>query len=189
MDLGWGNPKASKWITNVGLVTSDGPHGPDVMAAEWTRQVSYSPGLIMINVRSGKATHENILKTKEFGVSISAFDHNIIVSVAGTISGKEVDKISLLKELGFEFSKGKKTNVMLVEGAIIKFECKLIKKIEMGSHTAFIGEIIQDYPLENKEPLIYYKRKYWKLGKQIEKPSNEELKKIAELTEKYNKKD
>ncbi|MBI2110294.1 hypothetical protein HYT51_00760, partial [Candidatus Woesearchaeota archaeon] len=46
VDLPWGDPRTIKFVTNVGLITSTGPHGDNVMSAEWTHQVSYSPGLI-----------------------------------------------------------------------------------------------------------------------------------------------
>ena len=39
-----------QFLTNVGLITSDGPYGPNVMAAEWTHHISYSPGLIAVNI-------------------------------------------------------------------------------------------------------------------------------------------
>ena len=48
MDLPWGDEISNKFITNVGLITSDGPFGADVMACEWTHHISYSPGLIAV---------------------------------------------------------------------------------------------------------------------------------------------
>jgi len=70
MDIPWGSDESKKFATNVGLITSNGPHGHNVMAAEWTHHVSYSPGMIMVNVGFDKATEANIMKTKEFGVSL-----------------------------------------------------------------------------------------------------------------------
>jgi hypothetical protein len=34
---------SNKFITNVGLITSNGPFGADVMGCEWTHHVSYNP--------------------------------------------------------------------------------------------------------------------------------------------------
>ena len=59
--------RTRQFLTNVGLITTDGPYGPNVMAAEWTHHISYTPSLIAINVR-GDATAENIDHSKEFGV-------------------------------------------------------------------------------------------------------------------------
>ena len=56
MDLPWGDEKTVQFITNVGLITSNGPFGDDIMSAEWTHHVSYSPGLISVCIGKSKAT-------------------------------------------------------------------------------------------------------------------------------------
>ena len=98
MDLPWGDEKTVQFITNVGLITSNGPYGNNIMAAEWTHHVSYSPGLIAVCVGHNKATEENIRNSKEFGVNICATDQSVMASVAGGSSGKNVDKISAFSE-------------------------------------------------------------------------------------------
>jgi len=191
MDLGWGNQKASKFVTNVGLITSDGPNGPNIMAAEWTFYLSYSPAIISVHIggsENGKATAENIMKTKEFGVSLAASDQNAISSIAGGSSGREVDKIAILKEMGFELYKGKKTGVLLVKGAATNAECHLLEAKQVGDHVMLIGEVMEIDSDASKEPLIYQFGKYYKLGEQIYKPAPDVLEKIAALKVKYTKK-
>ena len=143
MDLPWGDEKTVQFITNVGLITSKGKHGDNIMAAEWTHHISYSPGLIAVCVGHGKATYDNIKETKEFGVNISAIDQNVLASISGGSSGKTVDKIGALKELGFKFYKANKINTLMVEGAVLNIECKLMKEIPLGDHTMFVGEIVE----------------------------------------------
>ena len=112
MDLPWGEERTKQFVTNVGLITSNGPNGHDIMACEWTHHVSYSPGLIADCINRTDATHENIEKTKQFGVNLAASDQNTLSSVAGGYHGKDYDKIAALKELGYKFFKAKKgTNV------------------------------------------------------------------------------
>ena len=48
IDLKSKSEGANKFITNVGLITSTGPHGHNIMAAEWTFQISYDPGYISV---------------------------------------------------------------------------------------------------------------------------------------------
>lgn len=79
MDLPWGDERTVKFITNVGLITSDGPNRPNIMAAEWTHHISYKPGLIAVCVGSGTATLENIQKTKEFGVNLASVNQSELV--------------------------------------------------------------------------------------------------------------
>tara|TARA_Y100000310_G_scaffold341089_1_gene439060 strand:- start:3771 stop:4331 length:561 start_codon:yes stop_codon:yes gene_type:complete len=185
MDLPYGEERTKQFVTNVGLITSNGPYGHNIMGCEWTHQVSYSPGMIAVHI--GKhVTKDNIQKTKEFGVNLAAADQNALTSIAGGSSRKDVDKISALKELGYKFFKAKKIDVMMVERAAMQAECKLVKTIELGDHTMFVGEVVELYPAE-KEPIVYHAGKYWNLNTQVTKPSQEELDKIKEVVEKYKK--
>lgn len=187
MDIQWGSEISEKFTTNVGLITSDGPHGPNIMSAEWTHHVSYRPGLIAIHLGHRKATLENIRETKEFGVNITSMDQNIIASVSGSTTGREVDKISALKELGFKFYPAKKIKTLMVEGAAMNAECKLIKEIELGDHVMLVGDVIEA-SASDKESLAYHKGKYWIMDNNVKKPSDKERGRIREILEKHRKK-
>jgi len=186
MDLPWGSDESEQFITNVGLITSDGPHGPNVMSAEWTHHISYSPGLIAVCVGFNRATYENIKKTKEFGVNICSTEQSVMASISGNYSGKETDKITALKELGLKFYKAKKIKPPMIEGAALNAECKLFKEIPLGDHVMFVGEVVHA-SASGKEPLAYHKGKYWLMDKNVKKPSEEERAKIREIVEKHRK--
>lgn len=186
MDLPWGDERTTTFVTNVGLITSDGPNGPNIMSAEWTHHVSYSPGLIVVCVGPGKATNENIRATKEFGVNLAAADQNVIASISGGSTGKKVDKIAVLKELGFKFYKAKKIKALMVEGAALNVECKVVKVVELGDHTMFVGEVL-DATVNQKEPLIYHKKNFWKFGESIQMPAEKELERVNSVVEKFRK--
>ncbi|MBI4016016.1 MAG: flavin reductase family protein [Candidatus Aenigmarchaeota archaeon] len=187
MGLEYGSPAARKFITTIGLITSDGPWGPNIMAAEWTHHISYNPGLIAVFPRPSRATTENIKKTKVFGVNIAAIDQNVISSIAGGNTGKEIDKIAVLKELGFEFYPAKKIKVLMVKGAAANIECKLVKTVKLGDHTMFVGKALEVSSIE-KESIAYNGGKYYRLGEKIEKPPQEVLDKIAITLERHKKK-
>jgi flavin reductase (DIM6/NTAB) family NADH-FMN oxidoreductase RutF len=187
MDIPWGSEAHHKFVTNVGLITSSGPHGDNIMAAEWTHHVSYSPGLVMVNIGYQKATLENIRETGEFGISIAAAGQSIISSVAGGSSGRDTDKIKALKELGFEFYKARKIDVLMVGGAAMNAEMKVVKIENMGDHAMVLGEVVALSTTE-KEPIAYNKGKYWKLNEQIKKPGSAELEDIRRAVEESRKK-
>lgn len=187
MDIPWGSSESAKFVTNLGLITSNGLHGNNIMTAEWMHHVSYSPGLIAVNIRPSDATHENIIKSKEFGVNVAAFDQNVVSSVAGSSSGKSIDKIKVLMDLGVEFYEAKKIDVLMMKGAALNAECRLVKAIELGDHTMFVGEVVEISSID-KQPLVYHGGKYWELGEQIKKPGPDTLDKIQSLVEKYKKK-
>jgi len=183
MDLPYSDEGSKKFISNVGLITSDGPIGPNIMSAEWTRQISYRPGLIAISLGPNKATVENIRKTKEFGVNICSAEQTTVAHVSGNNSGREVDKISALKELGFKFREGMKTKILLLEDAALNVECKLIKEITFGDHIMFVGEVVDKF-ISEKEPVVYNQHRFWTLEKNVPKPSDEEREKIKNVVEK-----
>ena len=100
MELPWNDPRSNKFATTIGLITSSGSSGPNIMACEWTHHLSYNPGLIAVSLGPTKTTARNIRHNQEFGINICALDQSILSSIAGGYSGNDYDKISALKELG-----------------------------------------------------------------------------------------
>ncbi len=186
MDLPWGSEESLRFITNVGLITSDGPHGPNIMAAEWTHHVSYGPGLIAVCFGPNRTTLENIRATKKFGMSLASVEQTVAASTAGGTSGREYNKIAALKELGFRFYKGK-TGLLMVEDAALNLECKVVNEIQLGDHTMVVGAVVELKANKN-EPLAYHQGKYWKLEQTLSEPSEREREKISAIVEKHRKK-
>lgn len=187
MDLPWNDERSNKLIINVGLITSDGPFGADVMACEWTHHVSYSRGMIAVCIARNKTTHENIKQTKEFGVNLCSTDQSIMSSIAGGYTGSRYNKINALKELGFEFYEGKKIRVVMIKGAAINIECVLSKEIMLGDHTTFVGEVIEASSNADKVPLAYHVGRYFILNTNVVKPSQEEHERIRKVVEKHKR--
>ncbi|MCX6770282.1 MAG: flavin reductase family protein [Candidatus Micrarchaeota archaeon] len=176
MDLGWGNQKAGKFMTTVGLITSDGPNGKNIMSAEWTYYVSWSPALITVHIGkamggAGKATLENIRTTKEFGVNIAA-----------------EDQIAVLEEMGAEFYNAKSIKPLMLKGAALNAECRLKEIVELGDHSMAIGEVLEIESHEDQKPLFYSLGKYYRVGEQIHKPEQAVLDKIKARTDEHKKK-
>jgi flavin reductase (DIM6/NTAB) family NADH-FMN oxidoreductase RutF len=187
LDLPWNDERSNQFITNVGLITSDGPFGPNVMACEWTHHISYQPGLIAVSLGLTKATVENIRTSKEFGVNLCASDQSVLASVAGGYTGSMYDKVNALKELGFEFYKANKINSLMVKGAALDIECRLYKEITLGDHITFVGEVVEAFNNPDKVPLAYHKGKYWIMDTNLIKPSMEERERIKTVVEKYSR--
>ena len=187
MNLQWNDRRTRQFITNVGLITSDGPFGPDVMTAEWTHHISYSPSLIAVNVRGEDATAYNIIGSKEFGVNLGGEEQDVLSSICGRYSGRDVDKVGVLKGMDVMFYNGNKIKTLMVSGCAMNAECKLQRHEEIGDHIMFIGEVVEISADENVRPLIYHNGKYWILRENIEKPSSDVLTKIEKLVEQFKK--
>ncbi len=111
-------------------------------------QVASEPNRISISVNKKNFTHDMILKTREFNVSILSenakfptFQH------FGFQSGRDVDKMQ-----GITVSRSANGIVYLNSGETNAFiSGKVIDAIDVGSHTLFIadvtdGEILSDVP-------------------------------------------
>jgi flavin reductase (DIM6/NTAB) family NADH-FMN oxidoreductase RutF len=106
--------------------------------------------------------------------------------VAGNYTAKNIDKIGLLKELSFEFYPAKTMDLLMVAGACMSAECKLVEIIELGDHPLLIGEI-ENITATDKQPLSYFQGKYHKVGEEIQKPNQDFRDLIKELAQQFSK--
>lgn len=186
MKLEYGDPRTAAMVTNVGLISSNGSYGYNIMACEWTHQISNDPGLFCLAIRNFKATYHNILETKVFGINIAATDQNVLSSIVGKSTAKKTNKIPILEEMGVNLYKATEIDVFMIEGACLNAECRLIKHIDIGDHPLLIGEVM-NIKTTDKQPLIYSEGKYFHVGEQIHKPGEDVLQKIENLKQKYTK--
>ncbi len=188
MDLPWGDERTKQFVTSLGIITSNGPHGPNAATCEWTHHVSYSPGLVAVCFRQSDATYENIRASKEFGVNIASAEQAVLSSIAGGYTGREVSKISLLEELGFSFYRASKIKAPMTKGAVINVECRVVKEIPLGDHVMFVGEVLDASVNAGKDPIAYHRGMYGRVVQDLPKPSKEEMERLARMAEKHRKK-
>lgn len=151
--------------TGVALITTHGRGGPNIMAAEWTFNVSYNPFLIVVHIGPRKATYEAIQETKEFGVNLVAEEQVAAMGFAGHFSKHEVDKLS--SEL-FETYPAQEIKAPLIRGCLLNAECRLIQQVPMGDHTALVGEVVAFSVDDSKRPIILFQGAR-RVGLQIER--------------------
>ncbi len=151
------------FTTTCALITTDGPRGPNVMAAEWTFNVSYHPFLILVAIDPRNRTHDMVLESKEFGVSLLAEDQAAAMGLAGHYSKADTDKLS---SDVFETFPSKRIRAPLIRGALLNAECRLVAHYPAGDHTAFLGEVVEFSVDPEKAPLVLH-RGSRRLGERI----------------------
>lgn len=154
------------FMTGISLITSNGPNGQNVMAAEWTMQISYEPMLIAVFIHEGSSTLKNIRKTKQFGVNVASEKQSTLVSIAGGYSRKEIDKLNIHNS--FQILGLKKTGVPLIADCLINAKCKLFTIKKIGDHTMVVGRVVSIRYDETKNPLAYHRNRYFRIGSIIE---------------------
>ncbi len=172
------------FVTGVSMVTSSGIKGSNVMAVEWTMQISYDPMLIAIFIHKGSVTLDNILKTKEFGVNVASDEQSTAISTAGGFSRIELDKL-LITDV-FKTVKPKKIKTPLIRGCVLSAECRLVMKKTMGDHVMVVGKVVQIQHDKTKKPLIYHRNRYFQTGSPIE-PDRRKISVSANIFETFSK--
>ncbi len=173
--------KAERYFsTGVSMITSRGVKGPNIMAAEWVMQISYSPVLIAIFIHHGSQTIKNIEKTKEFGVNVASKDQTTEVNVSGGYSGSEIDKLKIKNV--FKIIKPRKIKTPMISGCTINAECKLVRKEKIGDHIMMVGKVVYIKHDDTKSPLVYHKGRYFSTSSTIE-PDRKQVKVSKETLE------
>lgn len=148
------------WL--VGTYDADGR--PDIAAIAWGGICNSQPPALAVSLRAARHTHAAILARRAFTVSIPSESQAIGADFAGMASGRDTDKFAAA---GWTAVRGGMVDAPYVGEAPLVVECSLLTTVELGTHTQFIGEIVdvkadeavlgdKDHPdIARVRPLIY----------------------------------
>lgn len=116
-------------------------------------QLTSTPGRINIAVNKANFTHDMIMKTGVFNLSVLAEDASFdIFKRFGFASGKDTDKFA-----GFEENAARSANGLLyvTQGTNAFMSAKVIDSHDYGTHTLFVAELTEAQILR-EEPSVTY---------------------------------
>ena len=112
---------------------------PNVMAAAWGGICCSRPPCVTVSLRKATYTYGILMERQAFTVSIPSQDYVREADYVGIVSGRNEDKFSVA---GLTAVKSELINAPYVKEFPLVLECKLLHTFEIGSHTQFIGEIL-----------------------------------------------
>ena len=121
----------------IGTFGSDGR--PNIMNAAWGGIACSNPPCISVSLREATLTYHNVQQVGAFTVNIPSEKYFRAADFVGITSGRECDKF---KETGLTPEKSLLVNAPFVKEFPYALECKLVRQVELGTHTMFIGEIV-----------------------------------------------
>jgi flavin reductase (DIM6/NTAB) family NADH-FMN oxidoreductase RutF len=125
----------------VGTYGEDGT--ANAMACAWTAVCSHKPLCVGIAVRQSRLTYANLEKKKAFTLNVPNTSQAASVDYLGTVSGaKQPDKLSIAN---LQTEKGTKVDAPLITSCPVNLECSLVNRMELGSHTWFVGEVMETH--------------------------------------------
>ncbi|HYA33528.1 MAG TPA: flavin reductase family protein [Candidatus Bathyarchaeia archaeon] len=135
--------------------TYDAENKPNVMTAAWGGICCSAPPCVSISLREATYTYTNILTRKAFTISIPSEKYVKEADYFGMASGKQVDKFSVS---GLTPAKSEVVDAPYVDEFPFVLECQLLRSVEIGGHTQFIGEIkdtkVDEDLIKDDDPLI-----------------------------------
>ncbi len=154
---------------------------PNIMTVAWGGICCSKPPCAVISLRQATYTYGNIQHNKAFSINIPSTAFVKEADYVGIYSGKNEDKF---KALGLTPVKSEVVNAPYVKEFSLILECEVLKIVEIGLHTQFIGEIkdikadesilaengLPD--IEKVQPFIYDSAgpRYYALGDFLGKP-------------------
>ncbi len=155
------------------VLVSCGVERPNLITLAWVGTVCSEPPTIVIGVRPSRHSHALIAEAGEFVVNLPRAGQVGAVDYCGQVSGRDVDKWAACE---FTPAPASQVHTPIVAECPIALECRVIHRLELGTHDLFVGQVVAvqvdeavlgeggrtDYA--RAEPLAYVGGDYWQLG-------------------------
>ena len=114
-------------------------------------QVTSDPPTIAVSINKNNLTHEFIKESKVLTVSVVSQDAPLsLIGHFGFKSGREIDKLE-----DINYKTGDTKVPVITDNTVAYLEARIIKEVDVGTHTIFIGELAGADILKEGEPMTY----------------------------------
>ncbi|BAT71126.1 flavin reductase domain protein [Thermosulfidibacter takaii ABI70S6] len=128
-------------------------------------QVTSKPPKIAVCLNKENLTHEFVEESGCFGISVLSVDAPFpLIGLFGFRSGRDANKF---KDVQYKI--GKLGVPLVTEHSVAILEAKVTEKLDVGTHTLLVGEVVDAEVLSDAEPMTYDYYHKVKGGKSPEK--------------------
>lgn len=114
-------------------------------------QITSEPATVAISINKKNLTHEYIKASRGFSVSILCQDTPLqFIGNFGFKTGRDIDKFKEIK-----YIKGKTGSPIVTDNVTAYFEAEVLQEIDAGTHTIFIGKVVDAEVLNDKPCMTY----------------------------------
>ncbi len=101
-------------------------------------QITSEPPTIAVSINKNNLTHTFIKESKVFTASVLCQDTSLsFIGHFGFKSGRDIDKLE-----GINYKIGETLAPVVIDNAVAYLEAKVIKEVDVGTHTIFVGEVV-----------------------------------------------
>jgi flavin reductase (DIM6/NTAB) family NADH-FMN oxidoreductase RutF len=112
----------------------------NIITIAWAGVVNSRPPMIGVSMRAETHSHRLIAEHGEFTINIPHEGILRETDVCGVVSGADTDKFA---HAHLTKLPSRRVAAPIVGEAIINLECTVRHTLELGSHTLFIGEVVE----------------------------------------------
>jgi len=114
-------------------------------------QITSEPPTIAVSINKNNLTWEFIKESQVFAVSVLSQDTPLsFIGRFGFKSGRDIDKLE-----GLNYQIGQTKAPVVTDHAVSYLEAKVIKEMDVGTHTIFVGEVASAEVLNEKACMTY----------------------------------
>jgi len=114
-------------------------------------QVTAEPPQISVCINKENLTHQFIQESRVFTVSILERDVPMeFIGHFGFKSGKEIEKFK-----GIDYKLGITGVPVVIQNCLGYLECEVTNNMDAGTHTVFIGKVVEAQIMKDGEPMTY----------------------------------
>lgn len=114
-------------------------------------QMTSAPPTIAVCINSNNLTHSYISESKVFTASILGMTTPLpFIGGFGFRSGRDVNKLE-----GISYKIGKTGAPIILDNTVAYIEARVIKQLDLDTHTIFVGELVDAEILTEKEVMTY----------------------------------
>lgn len=121
----------------------------NAMTASWVTQTSERPPCVAVAVKSNRYSHDIMLESETFALSVLRDDQVDVATHFADTSGEYFDKL-----LGVPYGLTPGGSPFLLD-CLAFLDCKVIDRARAGDHTLVVGEVTASDILDESYPLIY----------------------------------
>jgi len=128
------------------------------MTACWVSRVSHRPPLFAVAIHHGSHTRDVVAAGGCFCIHILCRDQVDLARRFGSVSGQQVDKLA-----GIPWRRGE-SGAPVLEGVLAYLDCRVVHQFEVGDHTLFVGELVDEGVFREAEALLFRPEDYADIG-------------------------
>ena len=164
---------APVWVVG----TYDGEGRPNVATLAWVGICCSKPPCVAVSLRKNRHSYAAIFARRAFTINVPSRAYAKAADYVGIVSGEKEDKFA---RAGLTAVRSDLVDAPYVAEFPVVMECRLRHTLEIGSHTQFVGEVLDvkvdeallgpdDRPDVGKLDLMVYVDDYYAVGEMVAK--------------------